>query len=140
MSDDHLQNFSNEQNDSGLDRCVVEYVFFASEGRAEDLSISITIKDHRFYPSVTKVPAGVPFKIVFINTDKTSEDPASESMYFEKTVAGGARQVIEVDALKVGSYNFFGQFSRNTAQGTRHNHCRVTITKPCGRIKSSEWC
>ena len=89
MSDDHLQNFSNEQNDSGLDRCVVEYVFFASEGRAEDLSISITIKDHRFYPSVTKVPAGVPFKIVFINTDKTSEDPASESMYFEKTVAGG---------------------------------------------------
>ena len=114
--------------------------FFASEGRAEDLSISITIKDHRFYPSVTKVPAGVPFKIVFINTDKTSEDPASESMYFEKTVAGGARQVIEVDALKVGSYNFFGQFSRNTAQGTRHNHCRVTIKKPCGRIKSSEWC
>ena len=63
--------------------------FFASEGRAEDLSFSITIKDHRFYPSVTKVPAGVPFQIVFINTDKTSEDPASESMYFEKTVAGG---------------------------------------------------
>jgi len=91
---------------------------FASVAHAEDVSINITIKDHRFYPSVTKVPAGVPFKIVFINTDKTSEDPASESMCFEKTVAGGSRQVIQVDPLNVGSYNFFGQFSRDTAQGT----------------------
>ncbi|AXF84534.1 hypothetical protein DTO96_100243 [Ephemeroptericola cinctiostellae] len=91
---------------------------FASEVHAEDLSINITIKDHRFYPSVSKVPAGVAFKIVFINTDKTSEDPASESMCFEKTVAGGSRQVIQIDPLQVGSYNFFGQFSRDTAQGT----------------------
>ena len=92
---------------------------FASAIQADDeLSINITIKDHRFYPSVTKVPAGRPFKIVFINADRLSEDPASESMYFEKTVAGGSRQTIQIDPLNVGSYNFFGQFSRDTAQGT----------------------
>ena len=79
---------------------------FASSTHAEDVSITVTIKDHRFYPSVSKIPAGVPFNIVFINTDKTPEDPASESMMFEKTVAGGSRQIIQIAPLKEGSYNF----------------------------------
>ena len=92
--------------------------FFASLTHAEDVSINITIQDHRFYPSVSKIPAGVAFNIVFINADKTPEDLVSESMFFEQAVAGGSRQAVQVAPLKGGSYNFFGKLSRDTAQGT----------------------
>lgn len=90
----------------------------ATAARADDLTANITIKNHRFYPSVIKVPAGQKFKMVFTNMDSTPEEPESNSMGFEKIVSGGGRVTVFIKALKPGSYNFFGEFNLATAQGT----------------------
>lgn len=85
---------------------------------AEDLTANIAIKDHRFYPSVIKVPAGQKIKLVFTNMDATPEEPESASLGFEKVIAGGGRATVFVKPLKAGSYDFFGEFNQATAQGT----------------------
>mgnify|MGYP003601710461 CR=1 FL=1 len=84
---------------------------------AEDLTANIAIKDHRFYPSVIKVPAGQKIKLVFTNMDATPEEPESQSLGFEKVIPGGGRATVFVKPLKAGSYSFFGEFNQATAQG-----------------------
>ena len=91
--------------------------FFASLTHADDVSINITIQDHRFYPSQTKVPAGAKLKLVVTNLDRTPEEFESDQMKFEKIVQGGGRITVFVPPLKPGRYVFFGEFNLATAQG-----------------------
>lgn len=86
--------------------------------QAEDLlTANISIKDHRFYPSQIKVPAGAKLKLVVTNLDRTPEEFESDQMKFEKIVQGGGRITVIVPPLKPGQYKFFGEFNLATAQG-----------------------
>ena len=83
----------------------------------EVLTANISIKDHRFYPSQIKVPAGAKLKLVVTNLDRTPEEFESDQMKFEKIVQGGGRITVFVPPLKPGRYVFFGEFNLATAQG-----------------------
>ena len=83
----------------------------------EVLTANITIKEHRFYPSQIKVPAGKRLKLVVTNMDRTPEEFESDQMKFEKIVQGGGRITVFVPPLKPGRYSFFGEFNLSSAQG-----------------------
>ena len=112
-----------KQRSSFIRRAVAASLSFAllfgmSAAHAEDvLTANISIKDHRFYPSQIKVPAGTKLKLVVTNLDRTPEEFESDQMKFEKIVQGGGRITVFVPPLKPGRYVFFGEFNLATAQG-----------------------
>jgi len=88
-----------------------------SRATAEDPSIPITIRDHRFDPSEITVPAGVKLRLLVRNTDATPEEFESHTLHREKVVPGGGEITVFVGPLEPGSYEFFGDFNPATAQG-----------------------
>jgi Cupredoxin-like domain len=89
----------------------------AVAARAEDPAVPIVIKDHRFEPSDVQVPAGVKIRLLVKNTDPTPEEFESHSLHREKVVAGGGEITVFVGPLEAGTYDFFGDFNPQTAQG-----------------------
>jgi hypothetical protein len=84
---------------------------------ASEKSFSLTIKDHRFVPSVLKVPAGETFSLTVINDDATAEEFESHDFHVEKIVAGKKQITVHVGPLNPGSYAFFGERHEDTAVG-----------------------
>ncbi len=77
----------------------------------------IIIKDHKFSPEETIVPAGVKVKLKVINQDPTPEEFESHDMNREKIIRGNKTATIFVGPLKPGKYHFFGEFNADTANG-----------------------
>ncbi len=90
---------------------IAQPVFAAVE------TFSIEIRDHLFYPSELKVPAGKKVKLIVKNTDDTPEEFESYELNREKVIGAGRKGVIFVGPLKTGEYPFFGEFHPKTAQG-----------------------
>ena len=88
-----------------------------SRARAEDPSFPLTIRGHRFEPSELHVPAGVKLRLVVRNADATVEEFESYSLHREKIVPGGGEITVLVGPLSPGTYDFFGDFNPQTAQG-----------------------
>jgi hypothetical protein len=86
-------------------------------GAAEPVSYTLTLKNHRFQPSVLTVPAGKRFKLIVRNLDPTPEEFESHSLNREKVVRGHGRITVNVGPLKPGTYKFYGEFHEETAQG-----------------------
>jgi len=83
---------------------------------AED-GIQITIKDHRFSPSEVRVKADTKIKLIVTNDDQTAEEFESSSLNRERVVRAGQSITIFLPPLKLGSYDFYGDFHPDTAQG-----------------------
>jgi len=77
----------------------------------------LTFKQHRFYPDHLVVPAGQKFKIEVLNTDETADEFESTDLNREKLVVPGGQITVFLGPLDAGSYKFFGDFHRDTAQG-----------------------
>ena len=88
-----------------------------SLARAEDPAIPITIRNHRFDPAEVPVPAGKKVRLLVKNLDATPEEFESHSLHREKVVPGGGEITVFVGPLDPGSYDFFGDFNPDTAQG-----------------------
>ncbi len=85
---------------------------------AEVLKYEITIKDHKFYPSVIEAPSDAVIKLKITNLDPTIEEFESFDLKREKIVIGnGGKIIVTVGPLKPGEYIFFGEFNPKTAQG-----------------------
>lgn len=97
---------------AALAGCLSE-ASFAADGP----TIVITIRNHRFEPERPKAPAGVPFVLRVINADSTPEEFESKSLRVERVIGGGGTALISIRALQPGTYNFFGEFNEDTAQG-----------------------
>lgn len=89
----------------------------AASARAADDPIVITIKDHRFDPETIEVPAGKKVKLLIRNQDPTPEEFESYSLNREKVIPGNAEGVVFIGPLDAGTYEFFGDFHEDTAQG-----------------------
>jgi plastocyanin len=83
---------------------------------AED-GIQIIIKDHRFSPSEVRVKADTKIKLIVTNEDQTVEEFESFSLNRERVVRAGQSITIFLPPLKPGSYDFFGDFHPDSAQG-----------------------
>ncbi len=81
-------------------------------------SYTVTIKDHKFDPAKLEVAAGERFQIVVINADPTPEEFESNDFHVEKVVNGNSQIRVFAGPLEPGEYSFFGEFHKDTAQGT----------------------
>ncbi|CAN2534997.1 hypothetical+protein [Methylocapsa aurea] len=84
---------------------------------ADETSLEISIKDHRFTPTELHAPADKPIIIVVKNLDATPEEFESKALKIEKVVAGAAEITVRVRPLKPGRYHFVGEYHEATAKG-----------------------
>lgn len=84
---------------------------------AASAQYAIQLKDHLFYPSKIKIPAGQKVKLVIHNLDETPEEFDSFSLNREKVLFPKQKSFIFIGPLKPGEYDFFGEYNPNTAQG-----------------------
>jgi plastocyanin len=84
---------------------------------ADEVEVTISIKDHKFDPAEVKVPAGKAVKLTVKNLDATAEEFESKPLKVEKVIAGKGTAVIRLKPLAKGSYKFFGEYNEKTAQG-----------------------
>ena len=79
--------------------------------------IAVTLKNHRFSPSVIKVKANQPNMIILSNEDDTADEFDSSSLKVEKVVPGHQKGNVRIRALAPGKYPFMGEYHAATAQG-----------------------
>ena len=79
--------------------------------------ITVTIKEHLFYPSEITIPERQKVKITFENKDNSSEEIDSFDLNREKVVFANSRASIFVGPLEKGRYRFFGEYHPTTAVG-----------------------
>lgn len=84
---------------------------------ADEVEVTISIKDHKFEPAEVKVPAGKAIKLTVKNLDASAEEFESKPLKVEKVIAGNSTAVIRLKPLTKGSYKFFGEYHEKTAQG-----------------------
>ena len=84
---------------------------------ADEVEVTISIKDHKFDPAEVKVPSGKAIKLVVENLDGTAEEFESKPLKVEKVIAGKGKAIIRLKPLTKGSYTFFGEYHEKTAQG-----------------------
>lgn len=83
--------------------------------RAEDVvTVSISIKDHRFQPAELHAPAGQPIVIVVKNLDSAPAEFESNMLRVEKVVTGGGTITLRIRPLDPGRYRFFDDFHQET--------------------------
>jgi heme/copper-type cytochrome/quinol oxidase subunit 2 len=93
-------------------------VALAGPAPAADVpEFALVIKNHTYQPTELKVPADTKFKIRVTNEDATPEEFESTDFSRETVVLPNRTIVVYVGPLHSGTYGFFGDFHRDTAQG-----------------------
>ena len=85
--------------------------------QAQTPVFEIEIREHLFYPSEYKIPAGQKVKLIIYNRDATPEEFESYELNREKVIIGNTQGIVFIGPLKAGEYPFFGEFNPKTAQG-----------------------
>ena len=85
---------------------------------AQDLSFTLTIRDHKFDPQELSVPSGKKFKLIVRNLDATAEEFESRDLKREKVIPGKSDATLTLGPLKPGTYRFVGEFHEKTAKGS----------------------
>ncbi len=84
---------------------------------AEMPEFTLVIKNHVYQPSELKIPAGTKVKLHITNEDATPEEFESTDFNRESVVLPNHSIVVFIGPLHTGTYGFFGDFHRATAQG-----------------------
>jgi plastocyanin len=100
---------------SGL---VVAAALAACGPAVEEEEVHLVIQDHQFQPAEITASAGKRIKLVIENRDDTAEEFESHTMKAEKVIGPKTTATVTVGPLEPGSYEFFGEFNQDTAQGT----------------------
>ena len=77
----------------------------------------IEIKDHKFNPETTEIPADTKVKLIVKNLDPTPEEFESHELNREKIIRGNSQGIVFIGPLEPGTYPFFGEFNEDSAQG-----------------------
>src|SRR5258706_11592125 len=87
------------------------------QASAQQATVQIWIKDHRFQPAEITAPANQPIVIRVKNLDPTPMEFESISLRVEKVVPGNSEASVNIRALAPGSYKFFDDFHKDTGSG-----------------------
>ena len=94
---------------------AVAFTLGAAAVRADDtVSLSITIKDHKFDPPELHAPRGKAISIEVKNLNPIVSEFESSDLHFEKIVPVGSSGTVHVRPLQPGRYNFYDDFHHNT--------------------------
>jgi plastocyanin len=88
-----------------------------------EVTVAVTLKDHKFSPAAFNIPAGVKVRIDLTNLDAATEEFDSHDLKVEQLVTPHGHASFSIGPLKAGSYAFMGEFHPATAQG------RVTVAE-----------
>lgn len=98
-------------------QCLLISCLFSFQTYADVLELDIHIKEHKFYPEILEVPAGVKIRLNIYNDDDTIEEFDSIDLKREKIILPKSSARIILAPLKPGKYHFIGEFNEDTAQG-----------------------
>ena len=90
---------------------------FAPTAAAEESTVTVTIRNHKFEPAAVQAPAGEKIKLIIKNTDAADERFESVELRRKKIVPGGGDAVVYVGPLQPGRYDFVGNFNPKSARG-----------------------
>jgi hypothetical protein len=76
------------------------------------LELALPLDQHRLSPEESRVQANTPFILVITNKDKEDEEFEIASLRIEQTVSGGKTLQLKMPALKPGTYELLGHFTR----------------------------
>ena len=96
---------------------TVPALTLAGAANAEDATISITLKDHKFTPDEIRVPAGKAVVLKIKNEDTSAEEFESHPLKIEKVIAAGKEGTVRLSPQKPGRYPFVGEYHEGTAKG-----------------------
>lgn len=91
---------------------LIATVWLAGAAQAQESTVSVSIKNHRFQPAEVQAPANVPLTLRIKNLDPTPMEFESVSLRVEKVVVGNGEGVVRLRALAPGRYNFFDDFNQ----------------------------
>lgn len=97
---------------------IIFCCLFSLFSYAAEPNYTIVLKNHRFSPAKTTIPAGKKVKLLVINQDASIDEFHSDDLGVEKIIAGNSKAFIFVGPLKPGVYSFMGEFNAKTAQGS----------------------
>ena len=81
--------------------------FVTIPAAAQQVSLSTTIKNKTFQPSVLKAPANRPIVITIHNADGAAAEFESSDFHREKVIQAGGEVTVFVGPLDAGTYEFF---------------------------------
>jgi plastocyanin len=85
------------------------------EANAEDtVTLSVTLKDHKFDPPEVHAPAGTAIEFHVKNLNDIVSEFESKDLHFEKIVPVGSEGVVHVRPQQPGKYNFYDDFHHET--------------------------
>ena len=82
--------------------------------KAQEVSLSITIKNHAFQPAELRAPAGKAIKITVRNADSAAAEFESGDLRVEKVIPPGSQGTVSIRPLTPGRYRFFDDFHQET--------------------------
>jgi plastocyanin len=83
--------------------------------QAEDnVTVNISMKDHKFQPAELRAPVGKAITIVVKNLDPAPAEFESNMLRVEKVVTGGGTITMKIRPLDPGRYRFFDDFHPET--------------------------
>lgn len=80
-------------------------------------NFTVVAEDGRFSPDTITVPANTRFRLTLVNKNAGPEEFETPSPLKELVVGPGVTRSTVFPPLKPGTYPFFGEFHRDTAQG-----------------------
>jgi hypothetical protein len=92
-------------------------LFVATPALADNASVPVQLKDHKFLPAEIHVRANQINVIALTNRDDSAEEFDSTSLKVEKVVAGHDKGDVRIRPLAPGKYPFMGEYHADTAQG-----------------------
>jgi plastocyanin len=78
------------------------------------VTLSLTLKDHKFDPAEVHAPPGVPIEFHVKNQNGIVSEFESSDLHFEKIVPNGSEAVVHVRPQQPGRYNFYDDFHHET--------------------------
>lgn len=82
---------------------------------AEDtVTLSVTLKDHKFDPPEVHAPPGTAIEFHVKNLNDIVSEFESKDLHFEKIVPVGSEAVVHVRPQQPGKYNFYDDFHHET--------------------------
>lgn len=89
----------------------------APPANAEMPTFQVVAENGRFTPETITVPANTRFRLELTNRNAGPEEFETTSPFKELVVAPGVTRSTVFPPLQPGTYPFFGEFHRDTAQG-----------------------
>jgi Cupredoxin-like domain len=101
----------------GLGAVAIGFMAFVSAAKAEQVTLQVALKGHRFLPAELSAPANKPLVIEVSNQDPTPSEFESKTLRVEKVVAANSKITVQVRPLVPGRYRFFDDYHEDTTEG-----------------------